>query len=149
LGRDAGADRPGVPDALPIAPGAKDARASIALPAGFFNAETRRRNDAKENAMASCVSFTASKADYRLISKIAARAVRLAEAADIAVDFQEMQMDLLACHANGCRLDMQRLIDAPDGEFGHDVFGIRRFLDRQTGQLGGCFVPRFALPEAA
>jgi len=30
----------------------------------------------------------------------------------------------------------------------HDVFGIGRHLDRETGKLEGFFHPRFALPEA-
>ena len=41
-------------------------------------------------------------------------------------------------------LDLQKLLDAPDGDFGHDVFGIRRHINRQTGELENCFLPRCA-----
>lgn len=53
-------------------------------------------------------------------------------------------MDLTACHCNGCELDLDRLLLAPDPDFGHDVCGIRRHIDRRTGKLGGCFLPRCA-----
>lgn len=59
----------------------------------------------------------------------------------------DLQMDLAATHANGTPLDFGKLFQAPDDSFGHDVLGIRRHLDRETGKLGGHFLPRCALPE--
>lgn len=53
-------------------------------------------------------------------------------------------MDLSACHANGCPLDLEKLENAQDFDFVHDVAGIARHMDRTTGQLTDCFVPRFA-----
>lgn len=60
-------------------------------------------------------------------------------------DVLSMQMDLVATHANGCPLDFQRLEAADDFNLLHDVLGIERHLNRDTGQLQDFFLPRFAL----
>jgi hypothetical protein len=57
---------------------------------------------------------------------------------------QAIIMDLNATHCNGCRLDLDRLLAAEDFDFTHDVYGIRRHLNRNTGKLEGFFVPRLA-----
>jgi hypothetical protein len=92
------------------------------------------------------LSFSVSKTDGEKIRKIAKRAHALAVTFDVAdADFRmSMTMDLTACHASGRPLDLDGLLAADDGNFGHDVFGIRRHLNRETGELGGCFLPRFA-----
>jgi hypothetical protein len=56
-------------------------------------------------------------------------------------------MDLMATHANGCPLDFAKLAGFDDFNLVHDVSGIQRHIDRDTGTLGGCFLPRCALPE--
>ncbi len=56
---------------------------------------------------------------------------------------QTMTMDLIAVNANGCRMDFERMLAADDVNFIHDVAGIARHIDRKTGKLGGCFMPRF------
>jgi hypothetical protein len=92
------------------------------------------------------LSFTVSKTDGEKIREIAKRAHALAVEADVAdADFRmTMTMDLTACHANGCPLKLEELLAAEPFDFSHDVFGIRRHLNRETGELGGCFLPRFA-----
>lgn len=55
-------------------------------------------------------------------------------------------MDVTACHANGCPLDLEKLLHADAFNFSHDVFGIARYINRNTGKLENCFVPRCALP---
>jgi hypothetical protein len=55
-----------------------------------------------------------------------------------------VQMDLAACHCNGCPLQLTELLDADDFNFSHDIFGIRRHLNRTTGKLDDRFLPRFA-----
>lgn len=52
------------------------------------------------------------------------------------------EMDLCACHANGCPLDFKRLLEFPEFDFMHDIAGIVQHIDRQTGQLQHCFLPR-------
>lgn len=95
------------------------------------------------------VKFDASREDAQAIMDIARRAVLLAAKARIDWDFQTACMDITATHCNGMPLRLHELLSADDFNFGHDVFGIRRYLNRETGELGGCFVPRFAAPERA
>ena len=47
-----------------------------------------------------------------------------------------------------CPLDLSALLEAPDSDFAHDVFGIRRHLNRQTKKLEGHFLPRYAKVNA-
>ena len=93
------------------------------------------------------VSFAVSRTEARLISKITGRAIELAERHSIDVEFLDLEMDLTACHCNGCQLQLEELLAADDDDFGHDVFGIRRYIDRDTGELTRCFLPRYAAPE--
>ena len=62
---------------------------------------------------------------------------------------KDANMDITACHLNGCPLRLEELLNANDASFGHDVFGIRRYLDRKTGKLTGFFDPRYSAPLAA
>lgn len=90
------------------------------------------------------ISFKATKEDFALISKIAKRAVALAAKFDVDYDIMTANMDINSCHSNGTPLRLAALLAADDFNFGHDVFGIRRHINRETGKLENCFVPRFA-----
>lgn len=59
----------------------------------------------------------------------------------------DLMMDLQAANGvNGnASLNLSRLLAASDADFVHDVFGIARHMDRSTGKLGDCFVPRHAV----
>jgi len=97
----------------------------------------------KQRKQSTEVSFTVTKADRELIHRIAERAWKLG------VGTEEhgkvgLIMDVTACHANGCPLALDRLLAANGLNFLHDVAGIYRHMDRTTGQLTDCFVPRFA-----
>ncbi|KKK55056.1 hypothetical protein LCGC14_3078450, partial [marine sediment metagenome] len=46
-------------------------------------------------------------------------------------------------------LDLARFLEGPDFDFAHDVWGIRNHLNRETGQLENCFLPRYATKQAA
>src|SRR3546814_19495088 len=59
------------------------------------------------------------------------------------VDRRGLEMDLAECHANGNRLRLDDLAKADDFNLLHDVVGIHRHLDRETGKLMDHFVPRF------
>jgi hypothetical protein len=52
-------------------------------------------------------------------------------------------MDITAAH-NSCGLRLVDLENADDFEFSHDVFGIFNNINRETGQIDNCFLPRFA-----
>jgi len=92
--------------------------------------------------------FKVTRQEIKLIFKIAKRAVALAEKDGFEYRINDALMDLGACHCNGCPLDLEKLPAFEDGDFGHDVFGIRRFLDRKTGKIPpDRFDPRCSLPE--
>lgn len=61
----------------------------------------------------------------------------------VRVTRMDVEMDLSATHAT-CPLRLAELADADDFNFSHDMGGIRRHLNRQTGELEDFFVPRFA-----
>lgn len=44
-------------------------------------------------------------------------------------------------------LRLEALANASDEDFGHDVFGIRRHLDRAGRKMNDCFLPRYARNE--
>lgn len=53
------------------------------------------------------------------------------------------EMDIAACHLNGTPLRLADWLAADDFNFVHDLYGIDFHMDRSTGRLTGCFVPRF------
>ena len=93
------------------------------------------------------IKFDTTQEESHVVMAIARRAVLMAAKARIDYDFQSACMDITAAHSNGCPLKLGELLVADDFNFSHDVFGIRRHIDRTTGELGGCFVPRLAAPE--
>lgn len=60
---------------------------------------------------------------------------------DTGYDGLTITMDLTATHLN-TPLDFKKLSEADDFNLFHDVFGIRKHLNRQTGNLKDCFLPR-------
>lgn len=90
------------------------------------------------------ISFKVSRPDRDKINRIAKQAVALAQEHELEYGLLECDMDLTACHANGCPLDLAKLEAADDFNLAHDVFGIRRHINRTTGKLEDCFVPRCA-----
>ncbi|WP_418131438.1 hypothetical protein [Variovorax sp. 278MFTsu5.1] len=91
------------------------------------------------------VSFHTSAEDRAILIAILKRAKTVAnEIGSPLRDPLSLHMDLTACHANGCPLKLKELLETDDFNFTHDVFGISRHLDRGTGKLTQCFLPRFA-----
>ena len=74
-----------------------------------------------------------------LISKIADRAVAMFGCRKI-----DIVMDLCYCIEGGCDLDLERLLNADDSNFSHDIAGIHNHLNRETKKLDNWFLPRFA-----
>ena len=54
-----------------------------------------------------------------------------------------LEMDILRTHKL-LNLRLKEMANCDDGNFGHDVLGIYRHLNRQTGEMEDCFVPRFS-----
>jgi hypothetical protein len=57
----------------------------------------------------------------------------------------DVTLSLIACHLNGCRLRLRDMLEGADCDVFHDVGGIYRNIDRETGTLLNDFIPRFAV----
>jgi hypothetical protein len=90
------------------------------------------------------VSFLVSEKQSDLINKIAERAKREVFSSIDSQDHLAIIMDFSATIAQGCNLDLEKLLAFDAFNFAHDVGGIYRHIDRQTGLLGDCFLPRCA-----
>ncbi len=86
------------------------------------------------------LNWDTTREEMDLIRDIVKRARAL-----LNTDFIDLAMDITACHLNGCPLDLAGLLAARDADFGHDVLGINRHINRETGQLEDCFCPRHAV----
>lgn len=58
-------------------------------------------------------------------------------------------MDLIACHNHGCPINFTKMEawlknHGVDFNILHDICGINLNLNRKTGKLENCFLPRFA-----
>jgi len=88
------------------------------------------------------IDFAAIKTeaeDMRVIGVIVDRA----QESGIERDRLDLLMDLQVVH-NTCPLDLAGLVNAKNTDFLHDVYGIINNLNRETGQLENCFLPRFS-----
>ena len=77
--------------------------------------------------------------DRALICKILDRAEDLG----IRINKLSLGMSIHATHDN-CPLRLAELLKADDFNFSHDIYGISHNVDRNTGKLMNCFIPRFA-----
>lgn len=87
------------------------------------------------------VSFRIAESEKPVVDGIVQRACSIWPEADPL----EVRMDITACHANGNPLRLGALLNADDFNFIHDVAGISRHLNRDTGQLMNYFSPRFSV----
>lgn len=94
--------------------------------------------------MVQFANFT--KEESKDVDTIITRARELARRvgrASLTADPRSMRMDLAAVHAH-TPLRLAELAEADVQNLTHDVFGIMSHLDRETGELRDCFVPRYA-----
>jgi len=85
------------------------------------------------------MNWTSTKEDYEKIKSICDRSQGRLNRSRI-----DLSMDLDATHSNGCPLDFDKLLNFEDFDFYHDIYGIIKHLDRKTGKLQNCFLPRCA-----
>lgn len=86
------------------------------------------------------INWCANKEEILKIAEIANKAAALLGPGDKI----NLIMDIEACHCNGCKLDLDGLLNAKAGDLLHDVVGIANHINRENGKLEGCFLPRFA-----
>lgn len=94
------------------------------------------------------INWDVTDTENDLILKIAKRAYALYKGAKVRRRRIDIVMDLTACHANGCPLRLGALLKADDFNLMHDVDGIARHIDHDSGKLTRCFVPRFAAHQS-
>jgi hypothetical protein len=88
--------------------------------------------------------LVATRDERKIIMAIAKRFAGLVGDA-YEIHMLSILMDIEACHCNGCPLDLVGLLEASrDEDLAHDVGGISRYLNRDTGKLEGWFTPRYA-----
>lgn len=81
-----------------------------------------------------------------LISAIADRYLNLLKLVEIEPPKKfDLLMDIEAAHSNGCPLQLEKLLESDKTDFMHDINGIRFNINRHTGKLENCFVPRYAV----
>ncbi len=85
-----------------------------------------------------------TKADYANMRAIADRAGK--DNGLYGHDRNTLLMDLVHVHAQ-CPMDFQKLLAFPTLAFDHDMYGIAANINRTTGQLDNCFLPRCTLPS--
>lgn len=95
------------------------------------------------------IKVNATNEDRILIQKIVARAKTIRS--EVVVDYRPivdifgLALSLTIVHLNTCPMDLQRLLEADDANFLHDIQGIQRHIDMSTGELRDCFLPRYAV----
>ena len=87
------------------------------------------------------INFDCKKEDHELISKIVDRVIKEHKS----IKKMDLSMDITAVHCNDTKIDLGKLFNADDFNFYHDVFGIMRHIDRRTGKLQDCFLPRCSI----
>lgn len=87
------------------------------------------------------INWEMSEKEMDTIYKISERFKRdIVPEADLLI----VNMDIAAAHLNGCPLNLDKLLNSQTGDFLHDVCGIQFHIDRETGKLEECFLPRCA-----
>tara|TARA_B110000483_G_C18044345_1_gene483868 strand:+ start:668 stop:937 length:270 start_codon:yes stop_codon:yes gene_type:complete len=77
--------------------------------------------------------------EHLLIHEIASTAVK----ADKLYNLQELMIDIAATHLNGEPLDLEKMAKMEYIDTQHDIIGIQSNLNRDTGELQNCFLPRY------
>lgn len=79
-----------------------------------------------------------------LLKAIADRAQKLSLIDGSKDAHTDICMDIWATHSNDVKLNINKLLEADDFNFAHDINGIRGHIDRTTGKLTKGFLPRVA-----
>jgi hypothetical protein len=93
--------------------------------------------------------FKLTKQEFELVSQIAERVEATGPDLGWGGNRLDLIMDLEAVHSNGCDLDLAQLLAFPEPDFWHDIAGISQYVNRKTGGLEDCFMPRCAKPMQA
>lgn len=84
--------------------------------------------------------------EIKLIAQIVKRVFK--EMPDYPDSKTTLIIDIEKCHDDNYPLDLEGLLKADAWNFLHDILGIRRHMNRETGKIENCFVPRYVATEA-
>ena len=86
------------------------------------------------------------KQEFELMNLIADRGIALADLHGYEYRKVDVMLDLIVTHTMVCPLRLRDFLAFDDGDFGHDFFGIHKYLDRdlKNPHMKDCFVPRSA-----
>lgn len=82
------------------------------------------------------INFEVPDSDQVFVDAILRRAKVTGEA------LRTLELDIKATHLNGTPLKLKQLAEAPPSDFYHDISGIQRHINRETGKLDPKFSPR-------
>jgi len=86
------------------------------------------------------ISWDISAKDFDLILMIVIRVTKIVPVKER----MNVLMDVQACHCNGCKLNLDELLKSDKRNFLHDIAGISKNINHETGKLDNHFWPRFA-----
>ena len=97
--------------------------------------------------MSDNIDFNLTEENVRKIEAIMDRALGLAP--HVVTDWISVMMDLAAANGDNGNppLDLDKLLAFDDFSFLHDVVGIVRHMNRETGKLDGRFMPRCVITD--
>ena len=81
-----------------------------------------------------------TKDEMLTIAEIAKRAD---EKGLLMFDRMSLIMDIQAAHEQ-FKLKLDKLLEADDYNFSHDIVGIQQNINRKTKEIENCFLPRYA-----
>lgn len=93
-------------------------------------------------------SVKVSAEDAHLIAQIVMRAVHEGIIGGETAERITLALDIAAVHHNTCPLRLRELLAARSFDFGHDVGGLQKYLNRRDASLTDGFLPRFAVAKA-
>ncbi len=80
--------------------------------------------------------------NFDLVAQIADRVERKRNQDDHEFDRMRLMIDIISAVEADPKINLKTLLSFPDGSFFHDVAGIQKHIDRETGKMTDCFVPR-------
>ena len=105
-----------------------------------------KHNLHKDNGFFGLRPSVGPQKDEDTINMIVDRAENMyQELNNIGINAATIMMDITAAHCNGCPLDLVGLFAADNRDFFHDIHGIMKHIDRRTGKLTDCFIPRHSV----
>jgi hypothetical protein len=91
------------------------------------------------------INWKTNKEERKLLRKTVDRIIRLHKPKPLTEDDRiNITMTLTACHLNGTPLDFEKMLVCDEFTLFHDLVGIEKHMNIDTGKIERCFLPRCA-----